>query len=66
MKMLSMGLPSTLANWHMLCAFIFGTESPATQFIKDKMDEQGPDMEVLADESQLLYALGQMHRRPES
>ena len=63
MKMLSTGMPSTLGNWFILCQAFFGDESKATQFIKDKMDDQGSDMEVLADEGQLLYALGQMALR---
>ena len=62
MKMLSTGQPSTLANWHALCQAMFGPESKATVFIKEKMDAQGPDMEVVSDEGQLLYALVQMDR----
>ena len=58
---LSMGLPSTLGNWHRLCMATFGAESPATAFIKAKLDAQGADMAVLADEGQLLQALVQMH-----
>jgi hypothetical protein len=59
-KMLSTGVPSTLGNWHALCQAMFGADSSATKFIKDKMDEQGPDEQVLSDEGQLLYALAQM------
>ena len=58
--MLSTGVPSTLGNWHALCAATFGPESPATKFIADKMAVQGADMAVLADEGQLLNALVQM------
>lgn len=61
MKMLSLGIPSTLSNWLMLCKATFGEESPATQLIKDKMAEQGEEQEVVADEGQLLMILGQMH-----
>lgn len=57
---LSSGLPSTLGNWHRLCVITFGLDSPATVFIKAKLDEQGEDMPVLADEGQLLLALMQM------
>jgi hypothetical protein len=60
MKMLSTGVPSTLGNWHALCVATFGEESPATAFIKAKLDAQGADMEVVADEGQVLYALMQM------
>lgn len=58
--MLSTGVPSTLGNWYALCKATFGEESPATQLIKDKMDKQGPDEQVVSDERQLLYALVQM------
>lgn len=55
--MMSTGQPSTLGNWHALCVAMFGAESPATAFIKAKLDEQGADMAVIADEGQLLYSL---------
>jgi hypothetical protein len=55
--LMSTGVPSTLGNWHAMCVAVFGAESPATAFIKAKLDAQGPDMAVIADEGQLLYAL---------
>ena len=58
---LSTGQPSTLANWHALCVSFFGEESPATEFIKAKLDEQGSNMAVLSDEGQLLFALISMN-----
>ena len=60
MKMLSIGIPSTLGNWYEMCQAIFGPESKATAFIKEKVDAQGADMEVLSDEGQLLMALSHM------
>jgi hypothetical protein len=60
-KKLSTGQDSTLGNWHGLCVIAFGEDSPATQFIKGKMDEQGADEPVVADESQLLHVLGTIH-----
>ena len=60
MKMMSTGVPSTLFNWHAMCVVFFGGDSAATKFIKDKMDEQGPEEEVVADEGQLLAALVHM------
>ena len=54
---LSTGQPSTLGNWHALCVAMFGEDSPATVFIKGKLDEQGEGMPVIADEGQLLYSL---------
>jgi hypothetical protein len=59
--MLSVGVPSTLKNWYVLCRITFGEHSPATLFIKDKMDVQGEQEEVIEDERQLLHVLGQMH-----
>ncbi|MFE4029253.1 hypothetical protein ACFX4N_24150 [Priestia sp. YIM B13551] len=59
--MLSTGEPSTLGNWYKLCKGIFGEESKATLFIKEKMDEEGEGANVVAEESQLLTILGKMH-----
>jgi hypothetical protein len=59
--MLSTGVPSTLGNWHALCVATFGADSSATAFIKAKLDAQGANMAVLADEGQLVTALIQMH-----
>ena len=61
---MSTGQPSTLGNWHALCVAVFGADSPATVFVKAKMDEQGEDMAVIADEGQFLYALLNMHAAP--
>jgi len=62
MKMLSTGVPSTLGNWYSLCMAVFGADSPATTFIKEKLDEQGADMEVIADERQMLVVLIDLHQ----
>jgi hypothetical protein len=59
--MMSTGQPSTLGNWYAMCVATFGEESAASRFIKEKLDAQGADMAVLADERQLLNALIQMH-----
>jgi hypothetical protein len=59
-QMLSTGMPSTLGNWYNICLFVFGEDSKATAFIKDKLDAQGADEEVLSDEQQLMYALTQI------
>jgi hypothetical protein len=61
--MMSTGVPSTLGNWYGLCQAFFGEESEATKFIKEKLDTQGWDEEVLADEGQLLYALVQIDKK---
>jgi len=59
--MMSTGQASTLGNWHALCVAMFGADSPATAFIKAKLDEQGEGMPVITDEGQLLYSLLAMH-----
>jgi hypothetical protein len=62
MKMMSTGQPSTLGNWHAMSKAFFGEDSPATVFLQEKIDAQGPDEEVISDEGQLLHALVQMDR----
>jgi hypothetical protein len=63
MEKLSTGQDSTLENWIMLCTMAFGRESKATQFLIKKANESpnGEKEEVIADEGQLLMALGKMH-----
>lgn len=61
MKKLSTGQDSTLGNWYKMCAAFFGENTAPTKFIKNKMDEQGEDTEVIADEGQLLGVLGKMY-----
>ena len=62
MKMLSIGEPSTLGNWHKLCSAVFGPESAPTKFIQEKIEKatNGEHEEVIADEGQLLLVLGSM------
>lgn len=60
-RMLSIGIPSTLGNWFDLSNRFFGEDSKATAFIKEKLDEQGPDEEVVADEGQMLLLLTNLH-----
>jgi hypothetical protein len=62
MQMLSIGLPSTLGSYLALCDSVFGEGSVQSKFIQGKIDshENGADEEVIADESQMLYLLGNM------
>lgn len=60
MKMLSLGIPSTLENWIKLSSSVFGPETAPTNFLVNKARLQGVDAEVIADEEQLLYVLMQM------
>lgn len=59
MNTLSIGLPSTLGSYRTLCKAFFGENSRQTQFIDQKITESpnGPDEEVIAAESQMLYLL---------
>jgi hypothetical protein len=61
--MLSTGQPSTLGVWRNLAAATFGEDSPATRYLDAKLAEEGAEMEVLADEQQLLHALVTIHNR---
>ena len=61
MKKLSVGIDSTLGNYRKLCVTFFGEESPATKFIDSKIATDGENEEVIADESQMIYLLGNMH-----
>jgi hypothetical protein len=54
---LSTGVPSTLGNWYALSKAVFGEHSSPTLFLKEKLDEQGADEPVIADERQVLQAL---------
>jgi hypothetical protein len=62
MKMLSIGLPSTLGSYLKFCDLFYGEDSVQSKFIQQKIDshKNGVDEEVIADESQILYWLGNM------
>lgn len=55
---LSTGQPSTLGVWRDLCAGILGADSPATEYFDRKIEEQGRDEPVLADETQVMALIG--------
>lgn len=56
---LSTGQDSTLGNYLKLCDAFFGHLSAQSEFIKDKIasSPNGPDEEVVAEESQMMYLL---------
>ena len=62
MNMLSVGLPSTLGSYLILCKAIFGENSTQTKFIQSKIAESsdGENEEVIAHETQMVYLLGNM------
>lgn len=65
MKMLSTGEPSTLGNWLRLTEATFGKDSAPAKFLQAKIkdSQNGENEEVIADERQLLYVLGNMFLR---
>ena len=56
---LSSGQDSTLGSYLGLCDLYFGTDSPQSKFILDKISESpnGVNEEVIAEESQMMYLL---------
>ncbi len=54
-------MSGTLKYHLAMATAIFGSDSPAVAFLKDKVAEQGEDAEVIADESQLIAALFAIH-----
>jgi hypothetical protein len=64
MKKLSTGQDSTLENWIALSTAAFGTESKATEFLKERSEASpnGLQEEVIADERQLIGVLINLHK----
>lgn len=56
---LSTGQPSTLGSYLKLCQLFFGDESVQAKFINEKIasNPNGPDEEVVVEESQMMYLL---------
>jgi hypothetical protein len=62
MTKLSTGDDATLGNYRKMAAAVFGKESKAVKFLDDKIAESpnGENEEVIADEGQMVYLLGNM------
>ena len=60
---LSLGIDSTLKNWRELTMHVFGKDSAAVKYWDDKIAEQGEDEWVLAEETQVLAMVAQLHVR---
>ncbi len=58
---LSTGQPNTLRSYLTNATAIFGKDSDATKFVQEMVDRDGIDDEVIAEESQFLYLLGEKH-----
>lgn len=67
MKKLSTGQDSTLENWITYSSLVFGENSKATKFLKNKADDSpnGLQEEVIADEGQLIMVLARMAKNIE-
>ena len=61
---ISTGEPSTLGTYRKIAAALTGEDSPATKMLDDKIKEQGEDMEVIQQESQMLFLIVQMGLGP--
>jgi hypothetical protein len=49
--------PGTLGEYRDLCAAIGGEQCRAVKFLDEKIAQQGRDMEVIADDSQMRFLL---------
>ena len=60
---LTTGQPSTLGSYLDLCIMVYGPDSAATKFIEAKIKDSrlGRNEEVIADESQMVYLLTDLH-----
>lgn len=60
---LSTGQDSTLGNYMILTRIFFGEGSKAVAYLQKKIDESpnGAGEEVIAEESQMVHLLGQIH-----
>lgn len=53
----------TLGYHHSMCEAVFGSDSPATKFLAQKIKEApgGEHEKVICSEHQLIHALAKMH-----
>ncbi len=50
----------TLGEYKKLALTLFGRDSKSVQFFQKKIDEQGEDEEVIAEDSQMMSLMGQL------
>ena len=62
MNKISTGEPSTLATYRKIALVLAGgnENNKAVKFIDNKIKDQDPDEEVIADERQMLYLLANL------
>ncbi|UKL14953.1 hypothetical protein hairong_048 [Pseudomonas phage hairong] len=61
--LLSTGAPATLGTYLEVCEVLFGEDSGAVDFLKQKIEESpnGKDEVVIAEESQMNLLLAKLH-----
>lgn len=57
---ISSGEPSTLKTYRRIALILTGEDSPATKMLDEKIAEQGEDMEVIQEESQMMMLIVSM------
>ncbi len=62
MNTISTGDPSTLGTYRKIALILGGEDSQAVKFFDDKISKSpnGESEEVIADETQVLYLIGQL------
>jgi hypothetical protein len=53
-------IPKTLGEYRDFCAAIDGEDSPAVKFFDEKIQREGREAKVLADETQMLMLIGSL------
>lgn len=66
MKKLWSGDDSTLENWREIARLAFGEDSAAVKYLDQKIEQEGPGAEVLADMGQMNLLLATIHDHPET
>jgi len=61
MKTLSTGQPSTLKTYRDNTKALFGQDSPAVQWLNKRIEDQGEEEEVIADEGQMIQLIASIH-----
>lgn len=61
--LLKSGAPATLGTYLEVCETLFGSDSGAVDYLKEKIAEapHGADEEVIADENQMNLLLAKLH-----
>lgn len=62
MRILSNGKKSTLKNYKEMIIAFMEPNCAALKFIDEKIKEQGEDMEVIADETQMIYLFNKINK----